>query len=271
MVGDKYDSAAVGIFAAVFTVLVLALTEIVPKSLGVRYARQLATSIVWPIQVMIWSVWPVVWIAKKAMGLITGSAVGHGLGEDEVVIVSRLAANRGALRAEEHRWVRNVLRLDLVTAGDLRTPRTVVETLPADTAVADLGQLSERWLHSRVPITDGGSADSVIGLVHRREVFDAALREPAADLILKDLMRPIRFVPESMPAHQLLELFLADRVHMVAVADEYGGFEGVVTLEDVLEQMLGSEIVDEHDRVDDMQVLALERAAERHEERDEER
>ncbi|QDU83084.1 Hemolysin C [Planctomycetes bacterium Pla163] len=271
MVGQKYDSAAVGIFAAVFTVLVLALTEIVPKSLGVRYARQLATSIVWPIQVMIWSVWPVVWIAKKAMGLITGSAVGHGPGEDEVVIVSRLAANRGALRAEEHRWVRNVLRLDLVTAGDLRTPRTVVETLPAETAVADLAQLSERWSHSRVPITEGGSADAVIGLVHRREAFDAALREPDADLILRDLMRPIRFVPETMPAHQLLELFLADRVHMVAVADEYGGFEGVVTLEDVLEQMLGSEIVDEHDRVDDMQALALARAAERQGERDDER
>lgn len=268
MVGDLYGSAAVGIFAAVFTVLVLSITEIVPKSLGVRYARRLATSIVWPIQIMIWSVWPVVWIAKKAMGLIIGSTAGHGPGEDEVVIVSRLAANRGALRAEEHRWVRNVLRLDQVTAGDLRTPRTVVETLAADTPVAELVQHVERWQHSRVPITEGEDADRVIGLVHRREVFDTALRQPEANLILRDLMRPIRFVPETIPAHELLELFLAERVHMVAVADEYGGFEGVVTLEDVIEQMLGSEIVDEHDRVDDMQVMALERAAEREEGRD---
>jgi len=263
MVGEVYGSAAVGVFAAVFTVLVLSVTEIVPKSLGVRYARQLATSIVWPIQLMIWSVWPVVWIAKKAMGLITGSAEGHGPSEDEVVVVSRLAAAKGAMRPQEHRWVRNALRLDRVTAGELRTPRTVVESLPANTPVGDLVEHVERWLHSRVPITDGENVDKVVGLVHRREVLDAALATPDAQLILSDLARPILFVPESMPAHELLDLFLAERTHMVAVADEYGGFEGVVTLEDVLEQLIGAEIVDEHDYAEDMQKLALQRAASR--------
>lgn len=262
-VGEEFGSAYVGVFAAIFTVLVLSITEIVPKSLGVRYARQLATSIVWPIQVMIWSVWPIVWVSKKAMGLITGSAEGHGPSEDEVVVVSRLAAAQGAVRPQEHRWVRNALRLDRVTAGELRTPRTVVESLPANTPVRDLADHVERWLHSRVPITDGDDVDQVVGLVHRREVLDAALSKPDAELILSDLSRPIRFVPESMPAHELLDLFLAERAHMVAVADEYGGFEGVVTLEDVLEQLIGAEIVDEHDYADDMQELALERAATR--------
>ncbi len=125
LVGKEYGSASVGIFAAIFTVLVLSLTEIIPKSLGVRHAGTLATKIVWPLQLMIWSVWPIVWMAKKAMGMLSGKEQA-GPSEDEVVVVSGLAAKGGAMRNEEHRWVENSLALDTVTAQDLRTPRTVV-------------------------------------------------------------------------------------------------------------------------------------------------
>lgn len=260
MVGELYPDRGVGIFAAIFTVLVLGLTEIVPKSLGVRYASVLGVAVVWPIQVMIWSVWPVVWISKKAMGWLTGSASQDGPSEEEVVVFSKIAARDGGVRREEQRWIENALRLDQKTAGDLRTPRTVVETLPADQAVSELIESAEEWVHSRVPVNEGGDADRIIGLVHRREVFDAALAAPDEELVVGDLLRPIRFVPEAMPAHELLDVFLRERSHMVAVADEYGGFEGVVTLEDVLECLLGEEIVDEHDQVRDMQALALQRS-----------
>lgn len=261
MVGQALGSRAVGVFAAVFTVLVLALTEIVPKSLGVRHAERLGPIIVTPLQAMIWSVWPVVWVVKRSMGGLSGGA--YGPTEDEVEVVSRLAASQGAVRQEEHRWVRNALHLDRITASDLRTPRTVVETLDADTPVRVLLEHVESWVHSRVPVVEGSDRDQVLGLVHRREVLDAALRRPDAELLVRDLLRPIRFVPETMAANELLELFIADRAHMAAVVDEYGGFEGVVTLEDVLESLLGAEIVDEHDEVENMQALALERSRRR--------
>jgi len=261
MVGQALGSRAVGVFAAVFTILVLAVTEIVPKSLGVRYAQTLGPVIVGPLQVMIWSVWPVVWVVKLSMGRLSGGA--HGPTEDEIEVISRMAAQHGAVRPEEHRWVRNALRLDRTTARDLRTPRTVVETLRADTPVRDLLAQVDGWVHSRVPVVEGTDADEILGVVHRREVLDAALLRPDAGMLVRDLLRPIRFVPEATPANELLELFIADRAHMAAVVDEYGGFQGVVTLEDVLECLLGAEIVDEHDRVDDMQVLALERSKRR--------
>jgi CBS domain containing-hemolysin-like protein len=257
MVGARYGDRALGIFAAVFTFLVLAVTEIVPKSLGVRYARQLGPLVVWPIQLMIWSVWPIVWAAKVAMSRLTGGDP-DGPTEEEVMGASRLALKGGKVRSEEHRWVQNALRLDRVRAGDLRTPRTVVETLSADRRIADLIARPADWVHSRVPVTEEGDADRIIGLVHRREVFDAA-SSPDRARTLQDLLHPIRFVPETMPAHELLSLFLTERRHLVAVVDEYGGFEGVVTLEDVLECLLGEEIVDEYDQVDDMQVEALRR------------
>ncbi|MDJ0522228.1 MAG: hemolysin family protein [Planctomycetota bacterium] len=255
LVGAEYGPGALAIFAVVFTVLVLAVTEIVPKSLGVRYAGSLATKVVLPLQIMVYSVLPLVWIAKRAMRLLTsGADAVSGPSEEEVIGVARLAARRGTVRGQEHRWVRNVLRLDEVTAGQLRTPRQVVETVADSLAVADLAHEPGRLHFSRVPVTRGGDVDDVIGLIRMRDVFTAALKESPASV--RDIMRPLRFVPESMPAHQLLDLFLTDREHMVGVLDEYGTFEGVVTLEDVLESMLGSEIVDEYDRVEDMQELA---------------
>ena len=258
MVGQHYGSRAVGVFAAVFTFLVLAITEIIPKSLGVRYAGKLGPSIAMPLQVMVWSVWPVVWIARKAMHFLAGPAGPVHPSEEEVITTSNLAAQGGRMRDEEHRWVKNALRLDRVTAGDLRTPRTVVESLPAATPVDEYPKRAIAWLHSRIPITEGDDVDRILGLVHRREVSDALLTRAGEGLVLSDLKRPILFVPEAMPAHTLLDLFLDERSHMAAVTDEYGGFEGVVTLEDVLEYLLGKEIVDEYDVYEDMQVHALE-------------
>jgi CBS domain containing-hemolysin-like protein len=114
-----------------------------------------------------------------------------------------------------------------------------------------------------VPVVEPDDAERVVGMVHRREAQDAILRRTDEELVVRDLLRPIRFVPETMPANELLELFIADRTHMFAVVDEYDGLEGVVTLEDVLECLLGAEIVDEHDEVADMQELALERSRSR--------
>jgi CBS domain containing-hemolysin-like protein len=259
LVGELYGSRAVGIFAAIFTVLVLSLTEIVPKSLGVRYAPVLGTSIVWPLQVMIWLVWPIVWVSKLAMSALMRSDGPRGPSEDEVVVVAGMAAKHGRMRGEERRWVENALWLDRLTAGDLRTPRPVVQTLPADTLLAELATSPARLVHSRIPLTEDGDLDRVVGFVLRRDVFDRIVERPEPGT-LRELMRPLQLVPETMPAHELLRLFLEDRAHLVAVIDEYGGFEGVVTLEDVLESMLGKEIVDEHDPVSDMQALARERA-----------
>jgi CBS domain containing-hemolysin-like protein len=187
----------------------------------------------------------------------------EGPTEDEIVHFSRLAAKQGAVRREELRWIENALRLDQMTAGDLRTPRTVVESLAADVRLSTLAEEASRWVHSRIPVTEGGDPDRVVGLAFRREVFDA-IAAARGDLCIGDLMHPIAFVPESMRANELLRLFIRERKHMVAVADEYGGFEGVVTLEDVLEYLIGAEIVDEHDEVADTQELARSQNPYRH-------
>lgn len=259
MVGKEAGSTAVGVFAAVFTVLVLALTEIVPKSVGVRWAGPLAPRIAWGVQLMVWLAWPVARPSRAIMKRITGAGSHQGPSEDEIAHFARRVASEGTIRSEEHAWVENALRLDKVTAADLRTPRTVLETMPADTTVGAATEDPSTWSHSRVPLTEGGDPDKIIGLVMRREVFDARVRGQGARE-LRELMHPIRVVPESTPAHELLAQFIDHRSHMAIVVDEYGGVEGVVTLEDVLEELLGREIVDETDEHHDMQEHARQSA-----------
>ncbi|MHC4409296.1 MAG: hemolysin family protein [Planctomycetota bacterium] len=262
MVGAEYGGEhpnAVGVFAAIFTFLVLAVTEIVPKSLGVRYAKTLGPYVAFPIQLMVWLSYPIARPSRWVMRRLTGGGGDEGPSEDEVVLFSRLATEGGGLRAEEHRWVRGALRLDKATAGDLRTPRPVVFSLDADATVGEATEDRSRWIHSRVPVADGGDVDRTVGLVYRPEVFGAAM-DGRSEAKLRDLMHPLKSVPETMPAHELLSSFISERRHMVAVTDEYGGFDGVVTLEDVLEQLLGEEIVDETDEFEDMQAAARQQA-----------
>jgi CBS domain containing-hemolysin-like protein len=170
-----------------------------------------------------------------------------------------MAAKSGNLSPHEMRWVENALGLDKVSARDLMTPRTVVQSVSIDMTVGALADVLRTMRHSRLPVYEAGDYDRVVGMVHRRDLYDAvtdgALDQPLAELVL-----PLEFVPDSMKAPQLLEKFIRDKRHMVAVIDEYGGFEGIVTLEDVLECMLGLEIVDEHDEHIDMQELARRRA-----------
>lgn len=258
---DLYVEWALGVFSAVFTIAVLVVSEIIPKSLGVRFAVPLAPKIAWPLQVMIWVSWPIARSARGLMKLLSSGEV-SGPTEEEVRMLSRLAHKGGQLLPQELRWVENALQLDTVTAKDLMTPRTVVDSLPADLLVSQVGESERQWVHTRMPLIEDGNPDSIVGLLHGRDLFLAVLKGNDSAR-LRDLAQPLDFVPEGMKGHQLLDKFIVEKKHLVAVVDEYGGFEGIVTLEDVLECLLGSEIVDEHDRHADLRQVARRMAEER--------
>jgi CBS domain containing-hemolysin-like protein len=136
----------------------------------------------------------------------------------------------------------------------------VVETIAADTPIAEIRARPERWIHSRIPVTEEpDERDHVIGCLYRREAIDAALSDSTGTITARAIMRPLRFIPASMPAHRLLEQFLRDQEHIAGILDQYGVFEGVVSLEDVLECLLGEEIVDEHDQHADLREVARRR------------
>ncbi|MFW5733813.1 MAG: CNNM domain-containing protein [Oceanidesulfovibrio sp.] len=250
--GDAYT----GFFAAFFTLAILICSEIVPKTMGVAYAKQIAPFMAKPLKYLVFALLPLIWITGNVTKLVRrpGSAQTATTENDIMAIVS-LTRKAGILKAFEESTIRNILSLDTKVVGDIMTPRTVVFSLPTSTTAAEARSMSKFWNYSRIPVYENDDPEEVVGIVYRRAVLNA-LANQQDEITLGKLMRPVRFVLASLSLDRLLLRFLESRLHLFVVLDEYGGVDGVVTLEDVLEEMLGKEIVDETDQVEDLRELA---------------
>jgi CBS domain containing-hemolysin-like protein len=254
-----FGKAWLGAFSAAFTMAILIFSEILPKTIGVKYAPALAIYVAWPLFVLQKMLWPI----TTAMGILTRAVGARGpstpISAEEIRVMARMGRKMGAIRGMEEAVITNILSLSKIKARDLMTPRTVVFCLPKDLNLKEAMNASEvwPWAHSRVPVYDG-DVDNIVGIVQRRDVL-AALAESRDHLRLCDLMRPAHKVPETVSADRLLADFIERREHLFVVVDEHGGVAGVVSLEDVFEQILGVEIVDETDVTEDLQALAQKR------------
>jgi CBS domain containing-hemolysin-like protein len=259
LVGELYGNPWLGPFSAVFALTMLLLTEIVPKGVGLAWAGTLAPRLAWVIQGMVWRVYPLAAFGRWLTRTVTHRAPGQLPTEEEVLVMADLAARGGTILPDELRWVEKVLRLNNVTVQQLMTPRQVVFSLPADLRLDSAEILGERLVHSRIPVTDGDDLDRVIGVVQRRAVFDHVVHKDC-NKTLRELMRPALFASAGWGGHQLLDRLMAERQHLAVVTDARRHVAGVVTLEDVLENLVGKPIVGEHDTHPEMQHLARERA-----------
>lgn len=257
-----FGDAALVWFSALFTLSVLMFSEILPKVAGVTYRRAVARAVSLPLAVAIKVLSPLVWLSQKAAKIFPRSGSDLVAPEEEVHQMAVLSAEEGSILPIEAELVRNVLRLNEITARDIMTPRTVVFKLEADATVAEVAELVTGRPHSRIPIHGPDHPENWLGVVFKEEVLGCMARDEF-DVPLEKLKRPLGFVPETVPGHQLLAEFLRRRVHLLSVVDEYGGIQGVVTLEDVMESLLGEEIVDETDTVVDLQLAARRRAERR--------
>lgn len=251
--GETYENHfTVGMMFAV-----LFISEVLPKTLGFVYTRPLSTLIAYPLNSLVWIFTPMVWVSS----LLT-RAIGRGKTTDEVsgeelISMARMGLKAGAIEADEARVIQNILSLKAHTAREIMTPRTVVFSLHDQLTVEEAHSEAGIWPHSRVPVYANDYED-IVGLVLRRDVL-TALAENRENQILSELMRPVHFVAESTSLDRILKMFLERRQHLFVVIDEYGGLAGVLTLEDILEEILGKEIVDELDQVTDMRELARRR------------
>lgn len=242
-------------FALGFTIVILVLSEILPKTIGVEYNDKLGPILAAPINWMVLFFAPVIWVCGfLARSVSSGNGEPKTTEEDIRAMVS-LTRKSGAIKQYEALSIANILSLDDKVVEQIMTPRTVVFSLPADMTVAEAHAKYSSWPHSRIPVYEGDDPEDVVGVIYRRSVFEA-LANGQHEVTLEDLMKPVRFVLENISLDKLLVKFLESRMHLFVVLDEYGGMAGVVTLEDVMEEILGSEIVDETDQVVDMRELA---------------
>ena len=247
--GDR----ALGIVSGILTFLIIVFAEIVPKTLGERFAEPISLAIAFPLKTLTTLLSPFIFLVEKVTAPITKGRAIPVTNEAEIRFLATLGRQEGIIEEDEAELIQRVFRLNDVTAADLMTPRVALTALQGALTLTDVKSDIIASPHSRIVIYKD-AIDEIVGIALKDHLL-AALVEKKGNQSLASLTRRVQFVPETMRADLLLRQFQSTREHLAIVSDEYGGISGVVTLEDVLEELI-DEIVDETDKTVDLQESA---------------
>jgi CBS domain containing-hemolysin-like protein len=244
---DVFGANTLWVFSLVFTLLVLVFSEIVPKTLGVTFAKEVAGPVAYTVSGLVFVLRPLLWVTNLFARLLRGSVITPVTSMEEIRLLVAVGRSEGALGKRLADMIEGAARLRELTAYDVMVPRAQVVVLSGALDLEQNLAIARRSGHSRFPYTPEGELDDVKGVVLVKDLL-FRLRE-SDKVVIDELVNPILVVPSSAPLEKLLRTFQEERRHLALVVDEYGGAQGVVTLEDVLEEIVG-EIEDESDRVD---------------------
>lgn len=244
-------------FSAFFTLAILIFSEVIPKTAGVVYAKSLVPLVALPLKWLVRLMTPIVWLCSHITGLIAKDRPKDLISSEELKTMAQLSLRGGAIEPYQTIVIENILTLGNKTVKDVMTPRTVVFSLSEHLTLEEAYRDSDRWEHSRVPVYDEDMED-IVGIVLSKQLL-MALAKGQKDIKLSELMRPVHFVVETARLSNVLMEFMGSREKLFVVIDEYGGLSGIISLEDILEEILGREIVDESDQVEDKRKLARDR------------
>ncbi|AGA92199.1 CBS domain-containing protein [Thioflavicoccus mobilis 8321] len=239
----------------VMTLAILVLSELIPKTLGANYWKELAPFTARSLALIIRLLAPLVWFSRYVTKKLKKEQVGSAFTRSDFLAMADIGAEDGVFERHESDIIRNLLRFRQVRAQDVMTPRTVLLTAPDGETIGEFLGRDPTPQFSRIPLYEGGSPDQVIGYMLKDELL-ARMVEGGGAEPLDTLRRDIITVPRDYPITELFSQFLAVREHIALVVDEFGGTAGIVTMEDIIETLLGVEIVDESDEATDMQLLA---------------
>lgn len=243
-----------GVFSAVMTLVILIGTEIIPKTLGTTYWRRFALPVAYYVRFINVILMPIVWVAEKISRLLTRGNTQSSFSRHEFIALANQGESLGEMSELETRIIKNSLALSMINVEDILTPRSVMMSFDENMTVGDVFANHPKLPFSRFPIFSE-DLDNTTGFVLKSDLLIAKANQENHTPI-KQFRRDMTFVFAKMKLFDLLDLMLKERVHIALAVGEFGEVKGLVSLEDVLETLLGLEIVDEFDRVDDMQILA---------------
>jgi CBS domain containing-hemolysin-like protein len=253
---ELFGINTVGIISAIMTLLILILSEIIPKTIGASYWKSLAGFTATALNILIFPLkyTGILWLLRLTTKLIGGSGHGSVLSREDFHAMTNLAEEEGVFHESESKVIKNMLTFKEVLAKDVMTPRTVMSIEDEDQTIETFFKNNANIKFSRIPVfTD--NPDNITGLVLKDEVF----KEMAfgnGNKLISDIKRNIIIINRSLPIPRLFEQLVESKNHMALIVDEYGSVSGLVTMEDVIETLLGLEIMDESDDVPDLQLLA---------------
>lgn len=248
-----------GLVSAVLTLLILFVSEIIPKTIGARYWRNLAKISAHTIRVMIWITYPLVWLSGLVSSVFSRKEGIATTSREEISALASIGVTEGIFDQSEYRIIENLLKLRNVKVEDVMTPRIVVASADEKRELTDFLQDEAFRNFSRIPVYSGNK-ENITGYVLRQDAFEKMTDNSDGEkLTLKDLRRDIVVVPDIKPLFSVWETLLEQKEHIAVIVDEYGGMSGIATMEDIIETILGLEIIDEKDSVTDMREYAKER------------
>ncbi|MBP2834135.1 DUF21 domain-containing protein [Aquimarina sp. U1-2] len=247
----------VGVVSAIMTILILVVSEIIPKTIGATFWKQLAnfTSKALIILIAPLKYTGILWLLQLTTKLIGGKGH-HGsvLSREDFRAMADIAEEEGVFEESESKVIKNLLTFKEVLTKDVMTPRTVMKIASEETTIEAFFKENQNLRFSRIPVYKD-RADNITGQVLKDEVFKEMANQNGQKT-LAEIKRPILFTPRNLPIPDLFNDLVQSKNHVALVVDEYGSVNGLVSMEDVIETLLGLEIVDESDTETDMQVLA---------------
>lgn len=249
--GEKWQS----LVAFILTLLVLYITEIYPKTYAALYWKRFLVPTAYVISFLIKVTYPFIWVGAKITNYIQKNKTDEAnFSKDEIMALVNLSEQEGTIQAKESDFIENLFKLKSIKTKDIMTPRSVVFALDLQTTIKEAIKNDKLYIHSRIPVFDK-TIDNIEGMVFNRTILENSIKKKKHKT-LEDIVSPVYKVSENLSVSVLIDLFLRRKTHLFIVEDAYGQTSGIVTLEDALETLLGVEIVDEMDEVEDMQEFA---------------
>ena len=246
-----------GVISAVLTILILVLSEIIPKTIGSYYWRQLAMPSATIIRGMIFICYPLVWLSEWITKLVASKKQPLSVSREEVSAMVSVGTQEGVFDSSESQMIQSLFKLSSKTLYEIMTPRTVAITACENMKLKEFYANQMHRIYSRNPVYDD-NPNFITGFVLKQTVLEE-LAEDKFDMRLKDIRRPILSFNEDRLVNEVWEEMLLKKEHIAQVQDEYGCFLGIITMEDIIETVIGREIVDESDTIVDMQAYAREK------------
>jgi CBS domain containing-hemolysin-like protein len=253
-----FGSQWFGLVSAITTILILVFSEIIPKTLGTRNWKKLMGFTAYALKLLIVLLFPIVWVVEKLSKTISDTDDDEAaVSREEVAAMADMAEDEEVIDEDENKIIQNVIKLDDVKAEDVMTPTTVAAIAPERMTLKQFYK-DKRYSHfSRIPVWSE-SDEYITGYILRSEALEL-LTEDKFNMTLGDIRRDIVMYKEQMPVSEIWDSMLSNKQHIACVIDEYGSFQGIITLEDIIETIVGLEIMDERDDVADLRQLALDR------------
>lgn len=243
-----------GLVASVITLMSLFIAEVIPRHVGRAYRRALQPLIVMPLSAVTRTLRPITWLCNGVVRLFIPETKAEQTSDEDIILLAERGAQEGTLTRNESNLIANALSLDNVRVSEIMTPRTVVTALKRQATVAEVFSEYPNLPFGRMPVY-GRNLDDIVGVVRRRDLLKAKANDQDAEVVER-IMQEVQFIPETVTVSNALQVFVKTHQQFLVAVDEFGSMVGVLTMEDVIEHLLGTEIFEKDDVAVDMRELA---------------